>query len=224
MKEEKELEFWINSWKKKIESKGYFNNDIFYLLKKYNQKISKDGFLNEAKAQLYRIIEEFELNKNIFLNKKVLEIGPGAVQFIEICKAKEAVGIDPLINKFKEHKLINNFSNKITYLNKYAENISFDDSYFGIVLSRNNLDHTNKPKKVISEMARVLKKEGLFLLSTDINHIPTHTEPHILKINNILKWIKKSGIDIIYLKMDKKTYNYKEGNRIIIKGIKNGKD
>ena len=70
-------------------------------------------------------------------------------------------------------------------------------------------------------MSRLLKKGGLILLSTDIDHKPTKTEPFILKSEEIIKWLKSSKIKILSYKIDNKTYNFKKGRRIIIKGVKN---
>lgn len=59
------------------------------------------------------------------------------------------------------------------------------------------------------------------MLSTDINHVPTKTEPLKLTIQEIERWLKDAKIDILLKKIDTKTYNFKKGKRVIIKGIKN---
>jgi len=42
----------------------------------------------------------------------------------------------------------------------------------------NALDHVDDISRTLSEVARVIKKKGTFLLITEINHPPTLTEPH----------------------------------------------
>jgi ubiquinone/menaquinone biosynthesis C-methylase UbiE len=218
-----ELRFWTNVWRKNIEENGFFNGDISELFKQNNRTLFKDdGFKNEAFAQLFRIEKEFKIKRDIFKNRKVLEIGPGAVQFIEICGAKISVGVDPLSNRFKELGMINNFSKDTIYLDCCAEKIPLLNSYFDIILSRNCLDHVNNPEKVILEMSRLLKKGGSILLSTDINHKPTKTEPLVLKREDILKCLKKVKIKILMEKIDENTYNFKKGKRLILKGVKYG--
>jgi ubiquinone/menaquinone biosynthesis C-methylase UbiE len=65
----------------------------------------------------------------------------------------------------------------MTYVSSGSESIPFDDNYFDVVCSFNSLDHVDNLKKSISEIKRVLKVGGLFLLLTDVNHEPTECEP-----------------------------------------------
>ncbi len=58
-----------------------------------------------------------------------------------------------------------------------AEYIPFKDSTFDIVISFNSLDHVDDIDKTISEIKRVTKIGGLFLLITDCCHKSTFTEP-----------------------------------------------
>ena len=46
-----------------------------------------------------------------------------------------------------------------------------------MVCSFNSLDHVADLDRAISEISRVTKPKGLFLLLTDVNHQPTPTEP-----------------------------------------------
>jgi hypothetical protein len=69
-------------------------------------------------------------------------------------------------------------------------------------------------------MSRLLKKRGTFLLSTDIEHSPTKTEPLSLKKDDLLIWLREAHLNISLIKIDDKTYNFKKGKRIIIKGVK----
>ena len=69
-------------------------------------------------------------------------------------------------------------------------------------------------------MVRVLKKDGVIILGTDLNHRPTKTEPQTIKENEIVEWLIKSNIKIVYQNIEKETYNFKKGKKICLRGIK----
>ncbi len=58
-----------------------------------------------------------------------------------------------------------------------AHNLPFDDESFDIVLSVDVLEHLRDPRQAISEMKRVLKKEGRVILTTRFVY-PIHDSPH----------------------------------------------
>ena len=63
------------------------------------------------------------------------------------------------------------------YVAAPAEQIPFEDNFFDVVSAFNSLDHVADVHATISEIKRVLKPGGLFLLLTDVNHDPTYSEP-----------------------------------------------
>ena len=63
------------------------------------------------------------------------------------------------------------------YVQGGAEQIPFPDDYFDIISSFNSLDHVDDLTKSISEIKRVLKPGGKFLLISDIHSYPTICEP-----------------------------------------------
>jgi ubiquinone/menaquinone biosynthesis C-methylase UbiE len=64
------------------------------------------------------------------------------------------------------------------YIAAPAEDVPFPDSYFDVVCSFNSLDHVSDVDLTISEIKRVTKTAGLFLLLVEINHPPQECEPH----------------------------------------------
>ena len=69
------------------------------------------------------------------------------------------------------------------YVNAHCESIPFEDSTFDVVTSMNSLDHVDDISKSISEIGRVLKPGGMFLLLTDIHEHPTRLEPQAFSWN-----------------------------------------
>ena len=76
-------------------------------------------------------------------------------------------GIDPsphLLSTAKEHAAMNSLS--INYIEGYGERIPLDDDSFDYVACCDVLEHVDDLDKVIGEISRVLKPEGLFLYDT----------------------------------------------------------
>ena len=64
------------------------------------------------------------------------------------------------------------------YVASPAEKMPFETRSFDIICSFNSLDHVDDVDRVIDEIKRVAKPDGLLLLLVEINHPPTPTEPH----------------------------------------------
>ncbi len=116
----------------------------------------------------------FGLDAAYYKGKKILDIGcgpRGSLQWAE--QAELRVGIDPLSDFYQR---INPLSG-MRIIKAVAESIPFPDGYFDVVSSFNSLDHVDDLEQSITEIKRVLKTGGLFLLITDVHEQPTICEP-----------------------------------------------
>lgn len=117
----------------------------------------------------------YGLTRADYQGKKVIDIGCGPRGSLEwATMAAERVGLDPLASKYlglrtKRHGM--------TYVNAAAESIPFPDGYFDIVTCLNALDHVDDVWKTIAEIKRITRTGGFFLLSVEIDHPPSNTEP-----------------------------------------------
>jgi SAM-dependent methyltransferase len=84
------------------------------------------------------------------------------------------VGLDPLVPAYLK---LGADKHKMEYVASCSENIPFPDGHFDIVACLNALDHVDDLDATIREVKRVTKRGGFFLLSVEINHPPTSTEP-----------------------------------------------
>lgn len=177
---EQELQWWINTWNSVLKNGRFWNQDVPELLNLGSKfKISyEERRWMEAKAQVIRILREAKIEaRDFFKDKIVIEIGPGPVGFLEACRARIAVGIDPLANAFRREGLLLPDSDVI-YLNTAAETIPLVDDFVDVAVSRNSLDHVAEPEKVVNEIWRVLKPGGFFLVNVDVEHEKRPMEPH----------------------------------------------
>jgi ubiquinone/menaquinone biosynthesis C-methylase UbiE len=144
----------------------------------YWEKQNTNNELNNSWYE-YFYTNHFDINKQDFTNKKILDIGCGPQGSLEwISNDSCCYGLDPLANQY-----YNRFGcdkHKMTYIFAKSENIPFPDNYFDYIASFNSLDHVDNVEDTIKEIHRVLKTNGVFLLLVEINHEPTDCEPHTL--------------------------------------------
>ncbi|MCX5704022.1 MAG: methyltransferase domain-containing protein, partial [Candidatus Omnitrophica bacterium] len=112
-------------------------------------------------------LKRYDFAKHFCANKVVLDaacgVGYGVYCLSEA--AKEVIGVDAngeAIAYAGRHYQRKNIQFKMMDVHK----LEFSDKYFDIVYSFETLEHLEEPVKFISEVKRVLKDEGMFVVST----------------------------------------------------------
>jgi ubiquinone/menaquinone biosynthesis C-methylase UbiE len=119
--------------------------------------------------------EVYNLQRKDYNAKRILDIGCGPCGSLEWADmATQRVGLDPLMPKYLK---LGALGHKMEYITAGSENIPFPDGYFDIVTCLNALDHVDDLDATIREIKRITKQGGFFLLSVEIDHPPTATEP-----------------------------------------------
>ncbi len=112
----------------------------------------------------YRYLDKINSICKIEDTTKVLDVGCGISTILHFING-ERYGIDPLADKYKQ---LYSFPEGINIRKGFGEEIPFPYEYFDIVFCSSALDHVASPKKTISEIRRVLKPDGFFVLSVEI--------------------------------------------------------
>lgn len=112
-----------------------------------------------------KTVTEFE--KLIKNDAKLLDIGCGYKPFKDILPHKEYVGID----------FDKNASDADITLDCNKDKIPFSDSYFDAIIISNTLEHILNTDFLLSEVRRVLKKNGYLFISTPFMFCE-HGVPH----------------------------------------------
>ncbi|NNE67721.1 MAG: class I SAM-dependent methyltransferase [Pyrinomonadaceae bacterium] len=120
------------------------------------------------KARAQKIRTMLEEHKPIEPDSRVLEVGSGAHGLIFGFEEMLAVGIDPLAVEYKS--LFPLWQNDATTVASIGEELPFDDAIFDVVLSDNVIDHAADPEKIVDELVRVLKPEGILYFSVNTHH------------------------------------------------------
>ncbi len=153
---------------KGVKIKELFEMIYWRLIKLTNKSITNYHF-----EEFYT--KQFNLTKDYFDQKIILDLGCGPRGSLDwATNAKLKIGLDPLAYKFNKHIRQNV---EMDLICSYGENIAVKDNVVNVVTSFNSLDHVDNLIKVIHEIERVLKKDGVFLLITDVGHKKTPTEP-----------------------------------------------
>jgi SAM-dependent methyltransferase len=97
---------------------------------------------------------------------RILQIGPGANGEVHFMSG-ERYAIDPHATFFKE-----NFSElidpEVKFVDGMGEELPYKDSYFDAILIINVLDHCKDPDKVLQEIYRCLRSNGILILEVNI--------------------------------------------------------
>ena len=192
-----ELEWWIKTWDTTIRNGQFWNADIPELLSidpaadiSYDQR----RWL-EARAQVVRILKETQLQgSNFFKGKVVMSVGPGPIGFLEACGARVKIGVEPLANAFRQHRLLLPDSD-VVYLNTGAENIPLVDDFVDVTVCRNSLDHVEEPQRVIDEIWRVTKPNGSLVVNVDVEHETRPLEPHSFSVADVECMLRRFRVE-----------------------------
>lgn len=124
-----------------------------------NSKLIEEE-VNRHKEKAKILEEEWKKVINLNENSKILQIGCGPEDVINYFSKGKLYAIDPLADFYKK-KFNLNYKN-VNFVQARGEQIPFEDNFFDIVILANVLDHVEDPQKVLSEVKRILKKEGIF--------------------------------------------------------------
>jgi 2-polyprenyl-3-methyl-5-hydroxy-6-metoxy-1,4-benzoquinol methylase len=101
---------------------------------------------------------------------KLLDVGCAQGVFLSVCSESgfEAYGVEPSIHTYKV--AIENVPEGKVYNNTLSE-AGLPESFFDVVTLFNTIEHLADPKGVVSEVKRILKPGGIFVVETpDAGH------------------------------------------------------
>jgi len=126
---------------------------------------------------------------------KILDVGCGIGRLLRNIISDVKVGVDPSLKAVQ----IASKNDDGYYLYAVAEALPFKSKCFDIVLFLEVIEHTNNPKIVLNEISRVLKKDGLLILSfPNYMHIPWLFIRIASEILNEPSWIDLQPVDRIF--------------------------
>ena len=153
-------------------------------------------FLSEGyfvRKELFENIKYFAVN----FNGKILDVGCGSKPYEKLFSVDEYIGLEYNSSKNIENKNVDYF-NKADYLYSGGA-FPFEDNFFNGVISTQVLEHVPDPRLFLIEINRVLKKDGLILISFPLMFYE-HEKPYdFFRFTSfgIQKLLKETGFEII---------------------------
>lgn len=128
--------------------------------------LKRNGFNKLYKPREVKFRQYLDL-LNIRKGMRLLDVGCGdGVHLDRIVKTFKVKGFGADVSKKSIERAKKQSSKNIKYFVGSAINLPFNNNYFDRVVSFDTLEHIEKQKKAISEMARVLKPGGKLLIYT----------------------------------------------------------
>jgi SAM-dependent methyltransferase len=119
------------------------------------------GHSREVRDKLQRV-------KPLPKQARVLEVGSGAHGLIFFFEGAERIGVDPLADHYRQ--LFPSWQGRATTIAAFGEHLPFNDKRFDVVLCDNVVDHAENPRKIVAEIARVLRPGGLLYFTVNVHH------------------------------------------------------
>jgi SAM-dependent methyltransferase len=123
----------------------------------------------DMEAQAADVRSRIESFRPIRSSDHVLEVGSGGCGLIFNFGGEHVVGVDPLADHLRQLFPWQRVSDVPT-LQAEGENLPFETGAFDIVLSDNVVDHARDPRRILEEIARVLKPGGLLYFTVHVHH------------------------------------------------------
>ena len=140
----------------------------------WQRRKAEEGTLHGSWYQ-YFYTEHFGLEVEDYAGLRVLDIGCGPRGSLDWAdNTAERIGLDPLADEYRK---LRPEGYRMEMIASGSENIPCADGHFDVVASFNSLDHVDDLDKTVSEIKRVIRPGGHFLLLTDVNHKATLCEP-----------------------------------------------
>lgn len=170
---------------------------------------SKASIIFEIKRFLYFLDL---INKNISSkrkNIKILDLGCGDGQFLEMLQKKgfnNLYGLDISLTRVKRARQLTGLDAK-RIKKGFAEKTPFQSGFFDIIICSEVIEHVKNPEEIVSEIHRLLKKGGFFILATPIEEklsyhrcvhcleiTPSSGHLHSFKLVDLKEMLSKAGL------------------------------
>jgi len=149
----------------------------YHELRYWKARKNAEGVLKNTWYE-YFYTTHFGLDATYYTNKVLLDIGCGPRGSLEWASmAARRIGLDPLAGEYLK---LGAAAQQMEYIDAPSEQVPLPDAACDAIFSFNSLDHVEDVDRTISEIIRVTRPGGIFLLLVEVNHPPTFCEPHQL--------------------------------------------
>lgn len=125
-----------------------------------------------------------------------VELGPGPFPMLAAARWRTAVAVDPIADGYVAEGLLptNAHVDEVVYLAAPGEAVPLPSGRADLVVIENCLDHVSDPKRVMSEIVRLLRPGGLVWLLVDLMDYSDAMHPHSFGEPKLRALIESSGL------------------------------
>jgi SAM-dependent methyltransferase len=165
--------------------------------KQVRETIEASAGVTTLAVSLDRYPEALKIPRDHFAGKTILDLGCGPYPLSTAFEDCRIVGLDPLILRYEAAGFpLAEFTDRITFVQGFAEDMPFPSGSFDAVISVNAIDHVDDFARAAQEISRVLKKDGALRMQVHY-HSPRELEPHALTDDDVLAHLGHLGIEKI---------------------------
>jgi SAM-dependent methyltransferase len=154
---------------------------------------------------------------------KVLEIGSGPIGIVSFLGWGERYAVDPLEQFYRTRPTLVGLRNPdVTYQAGTGEDLSFEDESCSLVIIDNVIDHTYEPGRILTQIARILRRDGYLYLAVNVHTLwgaLLHTGLAVLQIDKghpytftsgrLRRFVNTHGFDVVQEQVE----NYEAAKR-----------
>lgn len=136
----------------------------------------------------------------------LLDIGTADARMLGMLNDKlriqNSVGLD-----FSEDLLRTNLKKNLNLIQADADKLPFKNNSFDVIVATAVIEHVSNPEKMLSECRRVLKKEGIIIITTPdpffeniatkIGHLKDYQHQKTFSLNDLKQLVENEGLIVI---------------------------
>lgn len=133
----------------------------------YFTKEQKDYFFQNEEIKIKDFTERIkDIEKNYKKKGKLLDVGCGIGTFLNICQKRSWQVYGEEISEYAVRYAQKKFGLRV--LKGNLSEVDLPDNFFDVVTLWDVIDHSEKPSLLLKEIYRILKKDGLVVVQTDM--------------------------------------------------------
>jgi len=159
---------WGESTRRKLAQRALERQLVYQQRKAEHVRGHEEEVIAAMKRSSARVRDLLETFQPINADARVIEVGSGAHGLIFYFGSQNGVGVDPLAVSYGN--LFPRWQHCASTVAAVGESLPFADRTFDVVLCDNVVDHAESPKKIVSELVRILSPGGLLYFTVNIHH------------------------------------------------------
>jgi SAM-dependent methyltransferase len=129
--------------------------------------------------------------------RSVVDIGAGPFPSISVVPWRRAVAVDPIADGYSAEGLLPDECDRIIYVTAPGECVPLPSASADLVVIENALDHVSEPSRVVSEIHRLLVRDGLLWILVDLMEHRDELHPHPFTEESIRALLHDHGFEVV---------------------------